>query len=143
MSKADGTQGAFEALVKELDDRGLVTWALPADWIICFDSDVLRYIPKMTERKRILKKAKAELTRLKIQERVDEIAEAWESEEPTEVEMLLEAFPQDLEVYKIFSILRSAKNGLTKLCLLASVGLIRPIKNSLAFILLARITTKA
>jgi T5orf172 domain len=35
-----------------------------------------------------------------IQERVDEIAEAWDSEDPIMVEVLLEAFPKDLEVYK-------------------------------------------
>lgn len=76
------------------------TPTLPADWIICIDSDLLRDLRTMAERRKWLKRAKVELTRRLIQERVDEIAEAWDSEDLLMVEVLLEAFPKDLEIYK-------------------------------------------
>lgn len=90
---------AFENLVQELSHLGNPPW-LPADWIICADSDLFRDIRKMAERRKWLKKAKAELTRRLIQERLDEIAEAWDSEDLLMVEVLLDAFPKDLELYK-------------------------------------------
>ncbi len=90
---------AFENLVQELSNLGS-TRTLPADWVICTDSDLLCDLQTMPERRKWLKKAKAELTRRLIQERVDEIAEAWDSEDLSMVEVLLEAFPKDLEVYK-------------------------------------------
>jgi hypothetical protein len=90
---------AFENLVQELSILGNPPW-LPADWIICADSDLFRDIRRMAERRKWLKKAKAELTRRLIQERVDEIAEAWEGEDLLMVEVLLEAFPKNLELYK-------------------------------------------
>jgi len=90
---------AFETLVQELSNLGS-TPMLPADWIICTDSDILRDLRTMVERRKWLKKAKAELTRRLIQERVDEIAEAWECEDLSMVEVLVEAFPKDLELYK-------------------------------------------
>jgi hypothetical protein len=90
---------AFENLVQELSNLSS-TRTLPPDWIICTDSDLFRDLRTMAERQKWLKKAKAELTRRLIQERVDEIAEAWEGEDASMVEVLLEAFPKDLEVYK-------------------------------------------
>jgi hypoxanthine-guanine phosphoribosyltransferase len=54
----------------------------------------------MAERRRWLRKAKAEITRRRIQERVDEIAEAYEQEDELMVEVLSEAFPKDLELHK-------------------------------------------
>ncbi|HXO71575.1 MAG TPA: GIY-YIG nuclease family protein [Bradyrhizobium sp.] len=92
-------QQAFDALVDELSSFGQMS-PLPADWIICTDSDVLRDIQTIAERRKLLKRAKAELIRRRIQERIDEIAEAWDSEDSAMVEVLLEAFPNDLEIYK-------------------------------------------
>jgi len=88
----------FEALVDELSNIGWLD-DLP-EWIPCTDSDILRYLPTMAERRRWLRKAKAEIIRRKIQERVDEIAEAHEGEDGVLVEVLLEAFPKDLEFHK-------------------------------------------
>jgi hypothetical protein len=88
----------LEALVQEL---GSVYWIddLP-DWIPCMDSDLLRDLPTMAERRKWLRKAKAEIKRRAIQERVDEIAEAWESEDELGVQVLMEAFPEDLKLHK-------------------------------------------
>jgi hypothetical protein len=90
--------GFFDALV---DDLSNIWWLddLP-EWIPCTDSDILRYLPTMAERRRWLRKAKAEITRRKIQERVDEIAEAHASEDALAVEVLVEAFPEDLKLHK-------------------------------------------
>ena len=90
--------GFFDALV---DDLSSIWWLddLP-EWIPCTDSDILRYLPTMAERRKWLRKAKAEITRRKIQERVDEIAEAHESEDGLAVEVLVEAFPKDLKLHK-------------------------------------------
>ena len=84
----------FEALVDELYN---LSDDFP-EWIPCNDSDILRYLPTMPERLKWLRKAKAEITRRKIQERVDEIAEAWEDE--ILLEILTEAFPEDLKLHK-------------------------------------------
>ncbi len=88
----------FDALVQELSN---IWWLndLP-EWIPCTDSDILRDLPTMAERRRWLRNAKAEITCRKIQERVDEIAEAYEGEDDLMVEVLLEAFPKDLELHK-------------------------------------------
>jgi len=88
----------FNALVDELSN---ISWLddLP-EWIPCTDSDILRDLPTMVGRRKWLRKAKAEITRRKIQERVDEIAEAHESEDQPAVEMLMEAFPEDLKLHK-------------------------------------------
>jgi hypothetical protein len=90
--------GFFEALVDELSN---IWWLddLP-EWIPCTDSDILRSLPKMAERRKWLSKAKVEITRRKIQERVDEIAEAHESEDEIAVEILVKAFPKDLGLHK-------------------------------------------
>jgi hypothetical protein len=88
----------FNALVDELSKIGWLD-GLP-EWIPCTDSDILRYLPTMSERRRWLRKAKAEITRRKIQERVDEIEEAYEGEDELMLEVLLEAFPKDLEPHK-------------------------------------------
>jgi hypothetical protein len=84
-----------------VDELSRIWWLddLP-EWIPCTDSDILRYLPTMVERRRWLRKAKAEITRREIQERVDEIAEMHESEDVLATEMLLEAFPKDLELHK-------------------------------------------
>jgi hypothetical protein len=89
---------SFDALVHELSD---IWWLddLP-EWIPCADNDILRYLPTMAERRKWLRKAKAEITRRKIQERVDEIAEAHESEDGLAAEALVEAFPKDLKLHK-------------------------------------------
>lgn len=86
----------FEALVDEI---GNLPDDLP-EWIPCTDSDILRYLPSKAERLRWLRKAKAEVTRRKIQERVDEIAEAWDAEDEILVEVLTAAFPEDLKLHK-------------------------------------------
>lgn len=91
-------QGLLDALVDELSN---IWWLddLP-EWIPCTDSDILRYLPTMVERRKWLRKAKAEITRRKIQERVEEIREAYESEDELAVEVLMEAFPEDLKLHK-------------------------------------------
>jgi Meiotically Up-regulated Gene 113 (MUG113) protein len=83
-----------------VDELSRIWWLddLP-EWIPCTDNDILRYLPTMAERRKWLRKAKAEITRRKIQERVDEIAEARGSEDQLAAEMLLEAFPKDLELH--------------------------------------------
>jgi hypothetical protein len=88
----------FDALVDELSK---IWWLedLP-EWIPCTDSDYLRDLPTMAERRKWLRKAKAEITRRKIQERVDEIAEAHWMEDDVLIDVLLEAFPKDLELHK-------------------------------------------
>jgi hypothetical protein len=88
----------FEALVEELSR---IWWLedLP-EWIPCMDSDILRYLPSAAERRKWLRKAKAEITRRRIQERVDEITEAWERDDEISVQVLMDAFPKDLEVHK-------------------------------------------
>jgi Meiotically up-regulated gene 113 len=88
----------LDPLVDELSN---IWWLddLP-EWIPCTDSDILRDLPTMGERRKWLRKAKAEITRRKIQERVDEIAEAYESEDQLAVEVLMEAFPEDLKLHK-------------------------------------------
>jgi Meiotically up-regulated gene 113 len=88
----------FDALVDELSNIGWLH-SLP-EWIPCTDSDILRDLPTMAERRRWLRKAKTEITRRKIQERVDELAEAHESEDDLMVKVLLDAFPKDLELHK-------------------------------------------
>lgn len=90
--------GFFDALVEELSG---IWWLddLP-EWIPCTDSDILRSLPTMAERRKWLRKAKVEITRRKIQERVDEIAEAYESGDEIAVAVLVEAFPKDLELHK-------------------------------------------
>ena len=50
------------------------------EWIPCTDCELLRDLPTMSQRRKWLRKAKAEITRRKIQERVDEIASAREEE---------------------------------------------------------------
>ncbi len=57
----------------------------------------------MAERRKWLRRAKAEITRRAIQERVDEIAGAWQAEDELGVHVLLEAFPEDLKFYKRLS----------------------------------------
>src|SRR5687767_13707596 len=88
----------FEALVEELSN---ISWLedLP-EWIPRTDSDILRDLPTMLERRRWFRKAKAEITRRKIQERVDEIAEAWEAEDDIGLHVLTHAFPEDLKLHK-------------------------------------------
>jgi hypothetical protein len=88
----------FNALVSELSNIGRLN-SLP-EWIPCTDNDILRDLPTMAERRRWLRKAKAEITRRNIQERVDEIAEAHEGEDDLMVEILLAAFPKDLELHE-------------------------------------------
>lgn len=88
----------FDALVHQLSKIGWLD-DLP-EWIPCVDSDILRDLPTMAERRKWLRRAKKEITRRKIQERVDEIAEAHESEDEVMADVLMEAFPKDLELYK-------------------------------------------
>jgi hypothetical protein len=87
----------FNELVDELSNIGWLD-SLP-EWIPCIDSDILRDLPTMAERRKWLRKAKAEIIRRKIQERVDEIAEAHELEDSVMLDVLLEAFPKDLELH--------------------------------------------
>jgi hypothetical protein len=88
----------LNALVDELSSVSRLD-DLP-EWIPCMDSDILRDLPTMSERRAWLRKAKAEITRREIQERVDEIAEAHEMEDDLMVDVLVEAFPKDLELHK-------------------------------------------
>jgi hypothetical protein len=88
----------FEALVEELSNvPGLDD--LP-EWIPCTDCYILQDLPTRGERRRWLRKARAEITRRAVQERVDEIVEALESEDEILVQILLEAFPKDLQLHK-------------------------------------------
>jgi hypothetical protein len=88
----------FEALVEELSNvSGLDD--LP-ERIQCADCYILRDLPNGGERRKWLRKAKAEIIRRAIQERVDEIAEARELEDEILVQILLDAFPKDLQLYK-------------------------------------------
>src|SRR6266850_862107 len=90
-------QPDFEALVEEVSYWWLDN--LP-DWIRCMDSDLLRDLPSAAEKRKWLRKAKAESVRRTIQERVDEIAEAWEYEDELGLDILTNAFPEDLKLYK-------------------------------------------
>jgi hypothetical protein len=90
----------LEALVQELSPHWIDD--LP-EWIPCMDSDLLQSLPTKAARLRWLRKAKAEITRRQIQERVDEIAEAWDCEDEMMIRVLLEAFPKDLEIHKILT----------------------------------------
>jgi T5orf172 domain len=92
----------FEALVEELSS---IWWLedLP-EWIPCTDSDILRDLPTTAERRKWLRKAKAEITRQKIQERVDEIAEAWENQDEVGIQVLMRAFPEDLKLHKTLTL---------------------------------------
>lgn len=87
----------FEHLVADLQRIGSAP-----DWVLCADLDILRDF-RPAERRRLLKRAKQECTRRAIQERVDEIAEAVEFEDDIMVQVLLEAFPKDLELHKSLS----------------------------------------
>ncbi len=91
----------FEALIEELSNVSNLE-DLP-EWIPCTDSDILRYLPTAAEKRKWLRKAKAEITRRAIQERVDEIAEAWESEDEICVHVLMNAFPEDVKLHKSLS----------------------------------------
>ena len=90
--------GFFDALVDALSN----VWCLDdlPEWIPCTDSDILRDLPTMAERRKWLRKAKAEITRRKIQDRVEEIAEAYESEDQLAIEVLVKAFSEDLKLHK-------------------------------------------
>jgi hypothetical protein len=80
----------FETLIDVLSNvSGLHD--LP-EWIPCTDCDLLRDLPTKSERLRCLRKAKTEITRRYLQERIDEIvatakkiASVWEDEEITSV----------------------------------------------------------
>lgn len=86
----------FEALVEELTN---IRWLddLP-EWIPCTDSDILRDLPTTAEKRKWFRRAKAEITRQKIQDRVDEIAEAWENEDEVGIRVLTTSLPGGLEV---------------------------------------------
>ncbi|HEY4344365.1 MAG TPA: hypothetical protein VGN05_08460 [Parvibaculum sp.] len=67
----------------------------PEDWILLTDFEALRDL-RMPERKKWLQQGKAEVLRRAIQERVDEIAGAYESEDFLLVKVLIGAFSDDL-----------------------------------------------
>lgn len=67
------------------------------------DCDILRDLPRAADRRKWLRKAKAEITRRQIQERVDEIGEAWESEDELMLHVCMEAFPEDLKLHNRLS----------------------------------------
>jgi Meiotically up-regulated gene 113 len=87
---------SFDALVEDVS----YWWSdnVP-DWIRLMDSDRLRDQPNAVEKQRWLRKSKAESLRRTIQERVNEIAEAWENDDEVLLEVLKEAFPEDLKCY--------------------------------------------
>ena len=86
---------AYEFLIQKLDELGGPnTW--PADWIPCMDMDALRDISKR-QRPKWLKKAKNETMRRRIQERVDQIAEAVAENDGLGARILVAAFPSDVE----------------------------------------------
>ena len=88
----------FESLVETLSDL----WPMadfPEDWIILADLDILRDL-RMFDRKKWLKRGKAEVLRRAIQARVDEIAEAVENEDLGLVNILTNAFPDDLQHFE-------------------------------------------
>ncbi|MGE3529173.1 MAG: hypothetical protein AB7G54_07065 [Methyloceanibacter sp.] len=85
--------GAFEQLITNLERAG-APYSLPDDWILCLDDDVLRDL-RRGERRKWLRRAKAEALRRNLQNRVDEIAEAAENEGSDFAEVLIEAFRED------------------------------------------------
>jgi hypothetical protein len=89
-------QPDFEALVEEV-----AYWWLDSvpDWIRCMDSDLLRDLPHAAEKRKWLRKAKTESIRRTIQERVDGIAEAHDDEDDLLIDILMNAFPEDLKLY--------------------------------------------
>jgi hypothetical protein len=88
----------FEALVDELSN---ISWLddLP-EWIPCMDCDILRDVPNAADRRKWLRKAKAEIMRREIQERVDEIVQAGENEDEGVRDLLMAAFPEDSKLHK-------------------------------------------
>ena len=86
----------FDALVEEVS-----YWWLDnlRDWIRITDSDRLRDLPNVSEKRKWLRKAKGESLRRTIQERVDEIAESWENGDELRLNLLTDAFPEDLKIY--------------------------------------------
>lgn len=88
----------FEALVRELS--GSVYIDNVPEWIPCTDWHILRDLPTMAERRKWLRKAKAEAKRRFIQERVDEIAEAARDGDELGLTVLTSAFPEDLKLHR-------------------------------------------
>lgn len=87
---------SFDALVEEV--AGWWSNDLP-DWIRLMDSDRLRDLPNAIEKRKYLRRAKLECLRRTIQERIDEIAQAWENDDDDSISILIEAFPEDLKCY--------------------------------------------
>lgn len=90
-------QCTFEGLVNEV--TGWWSQDVP-DWIRFMDSDRLRYLDNVSEKRKWLRKAKVENLRKAIQERVDAIVEAWEIEDDLLINVLMATFPEDLKAYK-------------------------------------------
>ena len=88
---------AFDALVHEVSSWWIQD--LP-DWIRLMDSDRLRDLRTATEKRKWLRKAKVEAIRKTVQERVDEIAEAWGSDDDLSVQVLSEALSEDLKNFR-------------------------------------------
>ncbi|MDO8288193.1 MAG: GIY-YIG nuclease family protein [Parvibaculum sp.] len=84
----------FDRLVDVLDGLGSPA-SLAEDRFLILDIDLLRDL-RMSERRKMLKRARSELQRRTIQERIDEIAEAFDNEDHSLVEVLSNAFPSDL-----------------------------------------------
>ncbi|HCX66930.1 GIY-YIG nuclease family protein [Parvibaculum sp.] len=68
----------------------------PDDYVLLNDLDCFRGL-MMSDRRKLLKKAKKETLQRVMQERVDEIVEAVEMEGSNLVDVLMEAFPSDLD----------------------------------------------
>jgi HEAT repeat protein len=89
-------QFASEELIEEVS--GWWIQDVP-DWIRVMDSDRLRYLANISEKRKWLRKAKAESLRRSIQKRVDEIVEARENQDEELISVLMKAFPEDLKLY--------------------------------------------
>jgi hypothetical protein len=83
----------FEQLIVNLERAG-APYSLPADRLLYCDDDILRSLASR-ERRKWLKKAKAEALRRNLQERIDEIAEAADNEDTDFAEVLLKSFIED------------------------------------------------
>jgi hypothetical protein len=90
-------RNAFDGLVDEVGHW----WIRDVpDCIRLMDSDRLRDLSGVAEKRKWLCKAKKEALQRDLQGRIDDISEAWNSEDDCMVEVSLEAFSEDIKDYK-------------------------------------------
>ena len=89
------------------------------DWIRLIDSDPLRDLSGVAEKRKWLCKAKKEALQKDLQGRIENISEAWDNEDDCMVEVSLEAFSEDIKNYKCQLSSSQEKFWLTKAALAA------------------------